>query len=70
MTKFEIKCIDSEGDNLKIEVENGIATFKNSNKFTLPIDGDKLKRLFDTISGMTLLLNDFKLKEISISEEE
>lgn len=66
MAKFEIKCIDLEGDNLKLEVENGIAIIKDAKKFTLPISGDKLKRLSDTIVGTTTLLDDFKLKEISI----
>ena len=66
--KYELVCIDKEGDKLKLETSDGIATLKESNKFTIPISSEKIKRLVDGLSSIAFILSDFGLKEISIKE--
>ena len=70
MVKYNIECTDIDGDKLKLETENGIASLKESKKFTIPVSGDKLKRLSDAISGISVILADFQLKSILIEKIE
>jgi len=65
-TKYEIICTDKEGDKLKIISTDGIAEIQNANKFTIPINTEKIKRLFDGLNSISFILSDFGLTEISV----
>jgi len=66
MAKYTITCIDADGDDLKVEVEDGIATIKDAKKFTITVDSDKIKRFIDGMKGIQSILEDFGFKELNI----
>ena len=72
MKTYEITCIDSEGDELKIELfENGLANASiDADKFSLNLNPDKLKRLIESIHGIKSLLSDFEFRKLEIEAKE
>ena len=68
MVKYEIICTDAEGDKLKVDAEDGIATIQSATKFTLSVDSNKIKRLVDSIEGISTLLNDYNFKSLEIKK--
>lgn len=72
MAKYELKCIDADGDELRVELlENGIANASiDAEKFSISIDSEKIKRLVDSINAIQHLLTDFNFKKLEIERIE
>ena len=68
MVVYKITCIDIDGDDLKVEIENGVATIKDAKKFTISVDSNKIKRFVDGVSGIQSILEDFGFKELNIEK--
>jgi len=69
MVSYKITVTDQGSDELVITSTNGVCDLKG-NKFTIPVDSEKIKRLVDSISSMGILLTDFNFKEINIEKIE
>ncbi len=72
MTKYEVKCVDADGDELKIEIaENGLTNASiDAEKFSMSLNATKIARLIDSIHALQNLLTDFQFKKLEIEVKE
>ncbi len=72
MVKYKVTCVDAEGDELKLDLEeNGVANVSiDADKFSFNVTPDKIKRLVDSIHSMQHFLMDFGFKKFEIEVEK